>query len=113
MVTVKDYHVRQGDNGSEYISLELTGDVCFVQSQTTGRFYAAAKRCFMYAALDEPTAKSLVGSRMPGSIERVACDPYEYTIESTGEVLSLAYSYVYRPDCIETAEAPVTQKTFA
>lgn len=113
MVTVKQYHVRKSDDGSEYISLELTGDVCFVQSQNTGRFYAAAKRCFMFAALDEPTALSLVGSKMPGSIERVACDPYEYTIESTGEVLSLAYSYVYKPDGIETAEASVAQKTFA
>lgn len=113
MVTVKDYHIRKGDDGGEFISLELTGDVCFVQSQRSGRFYAAAKRCFMYAALDESTAKSLVGSKMPGSIERVSCDPYEFTIPDTGEVLSLSYSYQYRPDGIEKAEVPRGQNAFA
>ncbi len=113
MITVKNYHIRKGDDGGEYISLELTGDVCFVQSHVTGRFYAAAKRCFMYAALDEPTAEALVGSKMPGSIERVACDPYQFTIPQTGELVSLSYTYQYVPDGIEKAEPPIALKVLA
>ena len=113
MVTVKQYHVRQGEDGGNYISLELTGDVSFVQSQVTGRFYAAAKRCFMYAAIDENTAKNMVGVSMPGSIERVACEPYEYTIADTGEVVSLSYSYQYKPDGMETNELQTPKKAFA
>ncbi len=106
MVTVKNYHVRQKDSGENYISLELEGDVTFVQSQNTGRFYAAAKHCFMYAAMDEKTAKALVGTQMPGSIERVACDPYEYTIPDTGEVKILSYTNEYRPaEATETADS--------
>ena len=105
MVKVKDYHVRQSNNGEKYISLELEGDVSFVQSQNTGRFYATTKRCFMYAALDEVTAKNLVGTQMPGTIERVACDPYEYTVPETGELKTLSYSYEFRPaDAVETPE---------
>lgn len=105
MVKVKHYHVRQGNDGEKYISLELEGDVSFVQSQNSGRFYATTKRCFMYAAMDEATAKSLVGTQMPGTIERVTCDPYDYTIPETGEVKSLSYTYEYRPaDAVEMPE---------
>lgn len=104
MVKVKQYHVRKGNDGEKYISLELEGDVSFVQSQNTGRFYAATKRCFMYAAMDEQTAKALVGTQMPGTIERVPCDPYEYTVPETGEVKVLSYTYEYRP--AEAVELP-------
>jgi hypothetical protein len=113
MVTVKGFHVRQGDNGQEYLSLELEGDVAFVQSQNTGRFYATTKRSFMYAAMDEATAKALVGSKMPGSIDRVPCDPYEYTVPETGEVITLAYSYQYVPEGVEKAELVGISKSFA
>ncbi len=106
MVTVKNYHVRQGNNGDNYISLELEGDVTFVQSQNTGRFYASAKQCIMYAAMDEKTAQALIGTQLPGSIERVACDPYEYTIPDTGEVKMLSYTNEYRPaETLETSES--------
>ena len=105
MVKVKNYHVRQSNDGEKYISLELEGDVSFVQSQNTGRFYATTKRCFMYAALDEATAKGLIGTQMPGTIERVPCEPYEYTVPDTGEVKTLSYSYEFRPaDAVETPE---------
>ena len=113
MVTVKDYHVRQGDNGKEYLSLELEGDVAFVQSQNTGRFYACAKKSYMYAAMDEATAKALVGTKMPGSIDRVPCDPYDYTVPDTGEVIRLSYTYQYVPDGVEKAELVGTSKSFA
>ena len=105
MVKVKNYHVRQSNEGDKYISLELEGDVSFVQSQNTGRFYATTKRCFMYAAMDEATAKGIVGTLMPGTIQRVACEPYEYTVQDTGEVKTLSYSWEFRPaDAVETPE---------
>ena len=103
MLKVKNYHLRKGENGEQYISLELEGDVSFVQSQATGKFYATTKRCFMYAAMDETTAKGLVGTMFPGTIERVSSDPYEYTVPSTGEVKILNYTYQYKP--VETVES--------
>lgn len=105
MVKVKNYHVRKNEDGEQYISLELEGDVAFVQSQNTGRFYATTRRCFMYAAMDESTAKALVGSQLPGTIERVAAEPYNYTVPETGEVKTLNYTYQYRPEeNVETLE---------
>ena len=97
MVTVKTYHVRNGEDGKQFISLELEGEISFVQSQKTGRFYASAKRCFMYAAFDEQTAARLVGTQMQGTIERVGCDPYDYKIPETGELKTLSYTYEFRP----------------
>ena len=112
MITVKDFHVRQGDNGKEYLSLELEGEVAFIQSQNTGRFYAAAKRCFMFGAMTEDSAKALIGTKMPGSIDRVPCDPYDYTVPETGEVISLAYTYQYVPEGADKAELALSSKTF-
>lgn len=98
LVKVKNYHVRKSENGEPYITLELEGDVAFVQSQNTGRFYATTKRCFMFAAIDEPTARALVGTQLPGTIVRVPVEPYEYTVPDTGEVRTLNYSYQFRPE---------------
>ena len=35
---------------------------------------------------------------MAGTIERVQCDPYDYTVPETGEVVALAHSYEYVPE---------------
>ena len=97
MVTVKNYHLREGDKG-KYVSLELMGDIEMVQSTNTGRFYATARRCFMFSTFDEQTARMMVGKQMPGNIVRVPCDPYDYTIPETAEVIQLGYRYDYTPE---------------
>jgi hypothetical protein len=97
MVRVINVHLREGEKGS-YVSLELQGDITLVQSQNTGRFYATAKRCFIYSTFDEATAKSLIGTQIPGTIQRVDCEPYEFTVPETGEVIQLAHSYQYVPE---------------
>lgn len=96
MVRIIGVHARQNEKGN-YVSLELQGDLVMVQSQTTGRFYATAKRCFIFSTFDEQTAQSLIGSQIPGSIERVECEAYDYTVQETGEVIKLAHSYAYVP----------------
>ena len=96
MVTIVNAHLRKGDNGN-YVSLELQGDITLVQSQNTGRFYATAKRCFMFSTFNEETAMSLIGTKIPGSIERVECDAYDFTVPETGEVIKLAHTYTFKP----------------
>lgn len=97
MVRVINAHLREGDKG-QYVSLELQGEITLVQSQNTGRFYATAKKCFMFSTFDEATAKSLIGTQIPGTIRRVECEAYEFTIPETGELISLAHSYEYVPE---------------
>jgi len=97
MVTIIKAHERKSEKGT-FISLELQGDVEMVQSQATGRFYATAKRAFVSSTFELSAAKGLVGTTMKGSIERAECDPYEYTVPDTGEVVLLAHTYSYVPE---------------
>lgn len=97
MVKIINAHLREGENGKNYVSLELQGDLTMVQSSNTGRFYATAKKCFLFSTFSEKEAKELIGSKIPGSIERVESDPYDFTIPQTGEVIKLAHTYTYSP----------------
>lgn len=99
MVTVIGYNIRtQKDNKQTYISLELEGDIELVQSQASGRHYATVRRCAISSTFDELTAERMIGKQMPGSIERVPCEPYDFTIEATGEVVKVGYRWSYVPE---------------
>lgn len=106
MVKIIGYHFRKNSEGKEFITLDLQGDIVMVQSLETGRFYATAKKCSITSTFNEQTAKELIGQQVPGRIERVKCDPYDYTVENTGEVISLAHRYEYFPDGVP---APVIE----
>ena len=98
MVRIINYRLSKNSEGREFVSLKLQGGVEAIQSQQTGRFYLTAKTCHISSTLDETTAKGLVGSEISGSVARVACEPYEYTVKDTGEVLTLGHRYEYLPD---------------
>lgn len=97
MVTVSGYNSRKNKSGEDFITLELTGSLEIVQSQNTGKMYATVKKCSIPSTFDEHLAKMLIGSKIEGEIVRVPCDPYDYTVKSTGEQITLAYSYAYQP----------------
>lgn len=98
MVKITGYAVRINKENEEFIALLLQGDLVLVQSQETGRFYATAKSCSITSTFTEEQAKELVGREIPGRIEKVATEPYEYTIEETGEVITLSHRYEYLPE---------------
>lgn len=98
MVTVKECHLRQGKDDKEFVSLELMGEIELVQSSKTGRFYATARRCFVSSTFDIVTANRMVGKEMPGSIAKMECEPYDYTLPETGEVIQLSHTYGYIPE---------------
>ncbi len=98
MVTITNFFTRTGKDQKTFVVLELTGEVEMIQSATTGRFYASAKRCSVPSSFTEETAKMLLGKQMSGRIDRVQSEPYDYTVKETGEVISLAHTYVYNPE---------------
>ena len=98
MVTITAYHLRENKAGKSFVALELQGDVEFLQSMQTGRFYATSKRCTITSTFGEERAKTLIGTKMPGKIERQECDGYDFTIQETGEVIKLAHTYSYSPE---------------
>lgn len=98
MVTVNNYNIRQNSEGKTFITLELTGDIEMVQSAKTGRFYATNRKCNIPCTFDEATAKNMLGKQMPGTIAKMQCDPYDYTLPETGETIQLEHSYGYVPE---------------
>lgn len=106
MVTIIAAKKRTSKEGRTFMALELQGDVEMVQSQTTGKFFLTAKKCSIPSTFDEIVAQTLIGTTMKGSIERVECDPYEYVVPSTGEVMTLAHTYEYRPEILTQRPQP-------
>jgi hypothetical protein len=97
MVKINSVLQRQGEKG-EFVVLELTGDFEMVQSQNTGRFYATVRKCSIPCTLGLEEAKAFIGKEMPGAIQKLECEPYEYTVESTGEVITLNHRWEYLPE---------------
>ncbi len=97
MVTVTNFHEVETKDGKTFISLELTGGLEIIQSQTTGKMYATTRRCRIPSTFDAKIAKMMVGTQVDGDVVRVETDPYEYVNKRTGEVLLLQHSYSYRP----------------
>lgn len=108
MVRIVNYFKRQAEEGREFFALEITGGIEMVMSNATGQFYATAKKAYIASTFDEETCKALVGSEMPGSIIKAECEPYEYTIRDTGEVITLNYRYVYLPEQMKNLHADVS-----
>jgi hypothetical protein len=102
MVRIINYKRRQTEN-KEFFVLEITGGIEMVQSMQTGQFYATAKKAYLSSTFDEETCKALVGTEIAGNIEKQECEPYEYTVKDTGEMMMLSHRYVYVPEVSKPA----------
>ena len=105
MVTFKDFAICQTKDGREFIALILQGGLSLVQSKQTGGFYATVKQCSVPSTFDEFTAKSMVGERVPGSVQKKQCEPYEFISKTTGEIMQPEYRWVYVPEGASAEEA--------
>lgn len=99
MVTVVDYALRNAkEDGRPFVALVLQGGLSLVQSKQSGNFYATVKQCSIPSTFDEETAKGFIGEKLPGSVQRMSCESYEWTNKDTGEVLELSHRWVYVPE---------------
>lgn len=112
MVRIIDYKQRQVEDGRAFFVLEISGGIEMVKSQASNQFYATSKKAFISSTFDEQTCKALIGTEMPGNVVRLDCEPYEYVVKDTGEVIILSHKYVYEPN--ETSrEEKAIQKLLA
>jgi len=102
MVQIVDYKKRTNSEGEEFFALILQGGLEMVKSQDTGNYYATAKTASVTSTFNEETCKGLIGQEIPGSVQRIPCDPFELTTED-GEVLTLEHrwSYLKEGDTVE------------
>ncbi len=103
MVRIINYKKRVAEN-KEFFVLEVSGGIEMVLSKTTGMYYATSKKATITSTFDEETCKSLIGSEFPGSIVKEECESYEYTIQDTGEIITLSHRYVYRAEELTTSK---------
>jgi hypothetical protein len=98
MVTVSNYFEKvNSTSGQTFVLLELSGGLELVQSQASGRFYATSRKCRIPSTFTADVAKLMIGQQIDGDIVRIESEPYEYINKTTGEVITLAHSYAYRP----------------
>ena len=122
MVIVSDYFEKINSKTNEpFVLLELSGGLELVQSQNTGKFYATSRKCRIPSTFNADVAKLMVGQQIDGDIVRVESDPYEYTNKTTGEIITLAHSYAYRPkgsmellgeSRLEVVDEKINQKSY-
>lgn len=110
MVTIINFKERNKEDGTSFFVLELQGGIELVQSQKTKQFYATAKKAYISSTFDELTCKALIGTQMQGEIEKVECEPYEYTVQETGEIIILSHRYQYVQE--ETVKAKPAPENF-
>ena len=65
-----------------------------IKSQKTGNFYAQTMKTNIIASMDFDTCKMMVGEKVPGTIGKKNCPPYQYTTPD-GSKKTLNYTYVY------------------
>jgi hypothetical protein len=94
MVKIIDYSLRTSNEGKEFYALTLQGGIEIVKS-SNGSSYVTIRKCSLPTTFDESTCQSLVGQELPGTIQKVECEPYEYMIEKTGEVIMLSHRFEY------------------
>jgi len=99
MVTITGYAERESSkDGKKFYALTVQGGLEMVLSEETGRYYATAKQASVTSTFDEKTCQGLVGTKLPGKISRVKCEPFEYTIRETGEIIKLDHRWTYSPE---------------
>lgn len=107
-VKVTDYKERTAQDGRTFYTLTLQGGVEIVHS-SNGNQYITIRKASLPTTFDEFTCKSLVGVELPGSIQRVDCEPYEYTVPNTGEMIMLTHRYEYVQEEVQPAQVDFTK----
>jgi len=95
MVTIVDYKNYQKEDGTNFYALVVQGGLEAVKSKETERTYLTARTAKVPCTFDESTCESLKGTQLPGTIQKVQVEPYEYTIQDTGEMITLSHRYEY------------------
>jgi hypothetical protein len=108
MVTITDYNRRESEDGREFFTLTIQGGEEIVKSEN-GNFYMTARKTSIPTTFDEKVCQSMIGKQLPGDVEKVECDAYEYQNQETGEVITLHHTYNYVPEEKKQIEKPNSQ----
>ena len=98
MVTITKHFQREDAEGNPYSMLEISGEMEILFSKATGMPYATNRKCSMPATFPAEVCMSLLGKQISGSIKKIDCEAYDYTVPETGEVIRLEHRWQYAPE---------------
>lgn len=113
MVVIKDFKTVKKDNGETFFTLIVQGGVEPVKSKKTGRIYFTTRTARVPTTFDEETCKGVIGTTFEGEIKKVACDPYKFVIQETGEEVELEHRWEYVDETLDLLHEHVVPKTEA
>lgn len=110
MVRVIDYKRIKTEAGKEFNLLVVQGGVETLVSKKTGKTYLTMRKANVSTTFDVASCESLIGIELQGSIEKVICEPYDYTVKETGEIITLTHNWQYVDPDIVNASSQVINK---
>ncbi|GAA4292661.1 hypothetical protein [Aestuariibaculum suncheonense] len=111
MLKIINIKSAKNSEGEEFYGLIVQSGPMAIRSKKTGRLYFTNKKAFVPCTFDQETAVSMIGQEIEGSIRKVQTDPYEFTIEETGEIIELNHRYEYFDPALEMEEQVVEEIT--
>jgi hypothetical protein len=97
MVTIIDVDERVGENGPFNV-IVLQGKLEVAKSQVSGKPYLTARKTSIPFTFSVDYAKSLIGTELPGEIERYECMEYEFQIPGKKKKIKLNHMFRYDPN---------------
>jgi hypothetical protein len=95
MVTIVGLEKRKAADGKEFNVMTLQGSIVVAISKATGKPYLTARKSSIPCTFDEVLAKSLIDQSLPGEIERIEVDEFEFVVPGTKKKLKLNHSFRY------------------
>jgi hypothetical protein len=107
MVRIIDVKTISTETGKAFNMLVVQGGIEPLVSNKTGKIYLTARKANISTTFDAITCKTLIGTELPGKVEKVVCEPYEYTVKETGEILTLKHNWQYIDEDLMNAHSQV------
>ena len=104
MVEIIGFQKRTNAEGQDFNVLVLQGGIELIKSSETGNYYGTAKRATITCTFDERMCKQLIGTKLPGKVERVSCPEYEFAIPGADELVKLSHTYKYSAEPVSAEE---------
>ena len=80
-----------------YNVIVLMGNVEVLKSKSTGKPYITAKKVTVPTTLNREQANELVGSTLPGTIEKVDCAEYEIKMPNSNKKIKINHTFQFTP----------------
>lgn len=95
MVKVIDLKTVEKEGEKSFTMLVVQGGVEPILSKQTGKIYLTMRKANVPTTFDVATCRSLIGLELPGTVKKIECEAYDYTIPESGEIVSLSHQWQY------------------